>query len=77
MFGRKEADQPRSTDPVVPKAPETKYKLKTKLADLTWEIEKQPGSGNFRMYHENGESSPVNDVNTILLWEILKALHQS
>jgi hypothetical protein len=77
MFGRKEADQPRSTDPVVPKAPEPKHKLTVKVADLTWEIAKAPGSGNFKMFHEDGQSVPVNDVNTILLWEILKALHKA
>lgn len=51
-------------------------KLEVKIADLTWEIAKQPGSGNFRLYNEDGSSSPVSDTNTILLWEILKALHR-
>ena len=51
--------------------------LSLKLGDLTWEIAQQPGSaGNMRVYHENGESTPVTDLNTILLWEILKALYK-
>lgn len=50
--------------------------LTEKIADLTWEIAKQPDSGNFRLYNEDGTSSPVSDINTILLWEILKALHK-
>jgi hypothetical protein len=47
-------------------------KLTNKIGDLTWEIAKQPGSGNFRIYHEDGRSEPVTDINTIILWEILR-----
>ena len=73
MFGRKE-EAPRATDPTPAKPPEPKYKIKKKIADLTWEITGQPDSGNFRLYKEDGTSAPISDINTILLWEILKAL---
>lgn len=52
--------------------------LGRKIGELTWEIAQQPGSnGNMRVYHENGDSYPVSDLNTILLWEILKAVSRS
>lgn len=51
-----------------------KRKLNVKLADLDWEIAKQPDSGNFRIFKEDGTSQPLSDINTILLWEILRAL---
>jgi hypothetical protein len=76
MFGRNNPDHAKAPESKAaqPSAPEPKRKLEVKIADLTWEIAKQPGSGNFRLFHESGESTPVNDVNTILLWEILRAL---
>jgi hypothetical protein len=59
------------------KPAEPKYTLKEKIADLDFEIARQPGSGNMRLYREDGTGFPVSDVNTILLWEILKALHKN
>ncbi len=58
-------------------AAEPKRKLDVKIADLDWEIARQPSSNNFRIYHENGDSAPCSDIQTILLWEILKALHKA
>jgi hypothetical protein len=69
---------PPSLPEPVPAAAESmapKYQLKTKIGDLNFEIACQPGSaGNMRIYREDGSGSPVHDINTILLWEILKVL---
>jgi hypothetical protein len=54
-----------------------KRKLEHKLGGLDFEIARQPGSnGNMRLYREDGSGFPVTDINTLLLWEILKALHK-
>ncbi len=70
-------ETPKPIEPVeelpIPSVPEPSP-VSIKVADLDWEIRKQPGSGNFRLYKDNGDSSPVTDINTILLWEILKAV---
>ena len=75
MFGNKKQDEHSKPVPApTTSINEPKYKLKKKISDLNWEITSQPDSGNLRRCFEDGRSEPVGDVNTILLWEILKAL---
>ncbi len=45
------------------------------MSEIGFEVFNQDGSkGNYRLRYPDGREVPVTDINTILLWEILKAV---